>query len=101
MTGSNLNLSGAWTAFWNGISSGLGNLPMALAIIGMLIIVGGLVKFFWDKRRGGGGNNSQLVWTSVIGALLAAPNLIIPLLLGIIDLVVNMFVKLVASVNLS
>jgi len=101
MNGSTLNLSGAWKAFWEGISSGLGNLPMGLAIIGMLIIVAGLVKFFWDKRRGGGGNNSQLVWTSVVGALLAAPNLIIPLLLGILDLVVNMFVKLVKSVDLS
>lgn len=101
MNGSTLNLSGAWQAFWNGISGGLGNLPMALAIIGMLIIVGGLIKFFWDKRRGGGGNTSQLVWTSVIGSLLAAPNLILPILLGIVDLVVNMLVKLFKSVNLS
>lgn len=100
MNGSTLDLSGAWSAFWRGISSGLGNLPMALAIIGMLIIVGGLVKFFWDKRRGGGGNTSQLAWTSIVGSLLAAPNLILPLLLGIIDLVVNMIVKLVKSVNL-
>lgn len=100
MTGSTLDLSGAWSKFWNGIAGGLGNLPIALAIIGMLIIVGGLVKFFWDKRRGGGGNSSQLVWTSVVGSLLAAPNLILPLLLGIIDLLVNMFVKLVQSVSL-
>lgn len=63
----------------------------------MLIIVAGIVKYLWDKRRGGG-NTNALVWTIVVGAVLAAPALIIPILLAAIDVVVNAVVKVIAGV---
>lgn len=94
MDGKTLDLSGAWDKFWGNITGGnFGNFLMLLAIIGMLIVVFGIIKFLWEKRRGGGGNNNALIWTIVVGALLAAPALVIPLLLNVIDILVNAIVK--------
>lgn len=99
MDGKTLNLSGAWDTFWRNISGGnFGQFLTLLAVIGMLIIVAGIVKYLWDKRRGGGGNTNALVWTIVVGAVLAAPALIIPILLAAIDIVVNAVVKVLAGV---
>lgn len=66
-----------------------------LTAVGALLVVMAVVKWFWDKRRGGGGGgggNSSVGWALAVGALLAAPQIIIPVILDILDVVANAFV---------
>lgn len=99
--GNSSNLAGAWSSFWGAISgsAGINNLTTILAIVGMLLIVGALVKFVWDKRRGGGGNSQAVIWTMIVGGILAGPNVFIPLLLTLADFIVNLFETILRSVT--
>lgn len=94
------NLSGAWDRFWGIVtgSSGVDTLFTILAIAGMLLIVGAVVKFLWEKRRGGGGNSQAMVWSIIAGGVLAGPSLLIPLVLRIVDFVINLVAALLRNV---
>lgn len=87
-----IELVGPWNTLWGGITSSLGggkNFIGVVAVLGVILIVAGLITFLWQKRRGSGGNTKQLVMTTVIGALLAGPSVVIPLILTIAELLVN------------
>lgn len=68
-------------------------------MIGVAIIVIAVGKFIWDKKRGGGGGFGSLIWPLVIGGLLAGPDIIIPNLLWIAELVINAFSALLDRVT--
>lgn len=59
------------------------------AAVGVIIIVAAVLKMLWDKRKGGGAGLSSLVWPMVIGAVLAAPVVLIPVFLWVADFVIN------------
>ena len=96
----NSNLVGAWDSFWGTVSgsNGIGSLFNILAWVGLLLIVSAIVKFIWDKRRGGGGNSQAVVFALLVGGLLAAPNMLIPLVLRLVDFVINLVAALLRNV---
>lgn len=84
-----VNLRGSWTKFWQAIEGAYPGLGAALGVIGMIIVLGAVAKFLWDRRRGGG--SASPLWGAIlIGALLAAPTVIMPIALTIIDWIANM-----------
>ncbi|WP_156250808.1 hypothetical protein [Pseudactinotalea terrae] len=95
------NLLGAWERFWGVLSgaNGVGTLFTILAVVGVLLIVGSGIKFLWDKRRGGGANSKALIWTIIAGAVLAGPNLFIPLILRLVDIVVNVLANIIRGLS--
>lgn len=82
------NLKGGWSKVFSSINSAFPNLLTLLGAVGVIIVVLAIAKYFWDKRRGGA-NPANLGWSLAVGGLLAAPALIIPILLGFADAVIN------------
>jgi len=86
----NVNLSAAWTTFWSAINRGqISTLLTIVTVIGLIVMVSALLGFVFKKRRGGGGDTKGLWWAIAIGALCSAPNVLIPVILKLIDLIVN------------
>lgn len=95
-----VNLTGGWNTLWSAISGAIGGQVMAiLTIIGVVLVVFAIGKYFFDKRRGGGVTQGLgvVMWTLVFGAILAAPQAIIPLLLTILDLLINTIIAIVGA----
>lgn len=97
--GESVDLSKGWTDVWvglkgNGAFAGVMNL---LTAVGAVIVVMAIAKLLWEKRRGGGGGGGMgggkgsegIMWALALGALLAAPNLILPVMLQILDIIAN------------
>lgn len=84
-----VDFSGSWTTFWGAASPELNSIVTLLGIIGLLMVAGGIIMWIYRKSRGGGGNTSGLVWTIVIGGILAGPNFLIPIILNVVDFFIN------------
>lgn len=87
----NVDLVSGWNGVWSSIQSTVGTqLTGLLTAVGVLIVVFALGKWFWERRRGGGGaGHSALMYSMAVGALLASPDLVLPVLLTIIDYLCN------------
>jgi len=83
-----VTLVAGWTTVWSAVTSALGPLSALLTAIGALLVVFSIVGYIWERRRGSG-NHSKLAYTLLIGAVLASPDLLIPMFLHIADFVVN------------
>ncbi|GAB2733291.1 hypothetical protein [Nocardioides pakistanensis] len=94
-TSTDIDLSGAWDKFWGAITaaSGADQIINLLGIIGVALVAMALIKWAWDRRRGGGGGmgqQSSAVWGALlIGAILSAPGVILPILLTFMDVIAN------------
>lgn len=88
-----LDLAGKWDEFWKAVSSdtGIGQITKVMAAIGVVLILFGFIKWAWDRRRGGGGmgNSGGVVGSVLVGGLLCAPDVLLPFLLTIVDILVN------------
>jgi hypothetical protein len=85
----NVDLSGGWDTVWGAIKSSAGaQLTTGLTVIGVLILVFALGAYVWGRMRKQG-DLSKLVWAIAVGAILAAPGVIFPILLSIVDIVAN------------
>ncbi|GAB3762657.1 hypothetical protein GCM10028864_54120 [Microlunatus parietis] len=93
-----VNLSGAWTDFWDAVTDkGGAGLTTGAAWIGLLIIIGALIVFLWRRTRGYADENGPrgwVVWAILFGAVLAAPGFLMPAILGLVDLIANTAVGL-------
>ena len=94
-----IDLAGSWNTAWTAISGPLGSFSSLLAVVGTLMVVFGVVGYIWERRRGGGGNHSKLIYTIVIGAVLSAPGVVVPVLLTAIDFIVNALISLLSSTS--
>lgn len=97
-----LNLSGSFTTFWTKFkaSTNSDKLVTLLGVVGVVLLVIGVAGYLWKRRRGqggGGGGTQGLLWTAVVGGLLAAPGFVIPVVLKAVDLIGNAFVSLFSS----
>lgn len=91
-----MNLVGAWNTLWSQLTSGngIGNL---LAVIGVAIIVFFVAKWLWDRRRGGGGGFP--VMPTVLGLVLAGPSFMFPVILTLLDALLNFFIGLIGWIT--
>ena len=98
--GDTVNFRESWSKFWSSLTSstGIGGLFTLLSLVGMLLVAMAIIKWAWDRRRGGGGGGSgAIIGAVIVGALLSAPNLIIPIVLLIVDVVINAVAKIVTN----
>lgn len=85
-----VDLSGAWSTFWNAVTASTGaQLTNVLSVLGVAILVFAFAGYLWQRARSQGGDGGKLVWAVAIGATLAAPGVIFPLMLTIVDVVAN------------
>lgn len=88
-----VNLAGGWKVFWDKVQGQLGGITTLLTVIGALLVVMALVMWLMERRRSGSAGMGQgaqkVMWAGIVGAVLAAPGFILPIMLGIIDLVIN------------
>jgi hypothetical protein len=87
-TGS-LHLASDWSSLWGSISGSIGPLTRLLGAIGLILMLIALIRWVIDKRRGGQANHAGLLWTAIFGAILSAPNMLLPTALTLVDKVVN------------
>ncbi|WP_159604617.1 hypothetical protein [Agromyces humi] len=98
-TAAQVDLVDAWSVFWSTVSSAFdGPLKVLLIVVGIGLIAFSLLKFVWDKRRGGSARQSPIWWTLGLGGLLIAPDILIPLALGILSWVINIALKVIGPV---
>lgn len=100
MAPTDVDLAGAWDKIWSAVSAVAGTeVTTLLTFIGVILVIFAIGKFIFDKRRGGGATSglTAVIWTLIAGGLLAAPNLIIPLALTLLDWVANAIIKIVGA----
>lgn len=89
-----VDLVGPWNELIGAIPGGFLNF---LAIIGVALIVVGFATWAWQRRRGGG-SSSNFVWMTIIGIICAAPKLLIPGVLKLIEYIFEAIGKLASGV---
>lgn len=93
-----IDLARGWDATWLSLTEGYPGLGRTLAFIGVAIVVLSLVKWAWSSRRGGQSQAARPVWgTLIIGSLLTAPTVIVPLLLGVLSTLINIAISLFST----
>lgn len=95
LAGNQLNFQKQWDSTWASISGALGGVATLAGVVGMLLVVGSILSYFWQKRKGGGDTN-KVLYTLIIGALLAAPTLI-SLVLLLVDAIGNVVISVFSS----
>jgi hypothetical protein len=99
MIRTDIDLVGAWSTFWSTVSGAIsGPVKTTLVVVGIGLILFTVVKFLWDKRRGNGGRHGPIWWTLIFGAVLISPDVLLPLILGILQWVINLALKVVTPI---
>lgn len=95
--GDTVDLSAAWDSFWGPVSSAIGtSATTLLTVVGVVILIASIATYIFKKRQGGA-NTGGLFWAALIGAVLAAPAVLFPLLLQLADFVINGFLSLLPA----
>jgi len=94
-----ISLKAGWGTVWAAVQGAVGTqLTTLMTGVGVILVVGSALKWLWERRRSGmQGGHSNLVWTTAFGMVLAGPNILIPVLLGLIDTVANIVIHLLGQ----
>lgn len=95
--GDSINLTQGWNTLWGAL-----NIPPAvmilLSVIGVIMVIGAIFKWILDRKRQGsqgmGQSSGPLLWATLAGVAIAAPALIIPIALTILDWIIKAFVSI-------
>lgn len=92
-----VDLAGAWDKLWSAISSEISGLLDILTIVGVALVVFSIITYFWQKRRGGNMSegSSTIFWVMALGALLCAPQVLIPLFMTLLDQILNAAINII------
>lgn len=90
-----IDLHGAWKTFEQALGNTVNPLLTLLAVFGVLIVIVAIGKWAWDRRRGQGGmGQTGGVWGGLlVGALMCAPKVLIPIFLLILDVIANAVIR--------
>jgi len=93
---------------WSGTMGALQSAPgvtqilLILTYVGVIIVVLALLRWLWDIRKAGSfrgtGTHHKLFLSMMVGALLAAPTLVIPAFLTLLDLFTNAIIGIVQHI---
>ena len=90
-----VDLTSGWNKLWSAISGVAPEFWVALTMIGVGLIIFATGKWALEKYTGRGGQGGKtIMWALVVGCLLAAPAVLIPLMLGIFELIISLVVSL-------
>jgi hypothetical protein len=96
---SNIDIASQWGTLWAAVTSGAPGITNILMAVGALLVIGSLVMWAIKRRTQRGLGDMTAVWGSLlIGALLLAPSVVIPIVLKLIDIIANIVVSLGASI---
>lgn len=85
-----VNMRGAWANIWSTLTSTWPGLTNLMTIVGTIMAVMAFFSWVWQRRRNPSqGNNNVLFGAMLAGALLCAPEIIIPIALWAIDGLIN------------
>lgn len=94
-----IDISSQWSTLWGAVTSGAPQLTGILSAVGALLIIAAIVMWVIKRRTQRGLGDMTAVWGSLIlGAVLLAPSVVIPLILKLIDIIVNIVVSLGSTV---
>lgn len=97
-----VNLAGGWDTLWSAIQGIVsGPVTNILTVVGVILVIFAVSKYFFDKRRGSGVSQGLgiVFWTLLVGALLTAPQVIFPIALRLLDIVANLVIAIVNSAS--
>lgn len=95
-----VNLLAGWNELWGRLSASMPpKVSELMLIVGAALVVFSIVKWLWGKHRGSKskGGGGSMAWTLMIGALLAAPQAVIPMVMATADFVINMVLAALSS----
>jgi hypothetical protein len=90
-----VDLFGAWTGLWGRVTgaAGVDQLMTLATYVGVGLVAFSIGKWAWSRRKGGAQAGS-IGWPLAVGAMLAAPNAVIPAVLWMADGVANIVVNI-------
>lgn len=90
-----VDLSAVWKTFWNAVTEEAGaNFSVVLSVVGLIIVIFTLLGYVWKRWRNQGAQMGQMWLAILLGGLFAAPAILIPLLLFLVDLIANVAINL-------
>jgi hypothetical protein len=93
-----VNLSGQWNTLWGTLKQAVPGLPTILGMLALILVVLAIVSWVWGRRRNiTASNNQPLIGAIIVAAVFAAPDLVLPLLLTIVDGVANFVIRLAGN----
>lgn len=93
-----IDFSGDWDAFWSVLTAtaGIGTVFSVLNVIGVLLCAYAIADFCWIRMKNRGasgrmqlGSGGWWLPLTVVGLLLVAPSVLIPMALTVVDVVAN------------
>lgn len=89
-----------WEAVWGPLRSAIGGQVVTiLAVVGVLIIVVAVLGHLWQRRKGGAFSTSHTLLVPVlVGAILCGPDVVVPILLNLLQSLINVVLGLVNSI---
>ena len=95
---SNIDLTSGWDTLWASIVGATGQtFTNVLTVVGVALMIFAAGKWIWSRRTGRG-NSNDVTYSMVFGALLAGPQVVIPLILTFFELVINLGVGVFSGV---
>jgi hypothetical protein len=89
-----VNLAGSWDKVWSSVTStsGYSKLQWALTVAGLVLVLSAVLRYFWHRHKGQG-QGQHVFWAVVVGAVLVLPGVMIPVILTLVDAVINAIAK--------
>ncbi len=90
-----VDLAKSWSTVWTDVSgaTGFSKFSSLLAIVGVLLVVFSIGRYLW-QRRTGQSQHQHVLWTLVVGGVLVLPDVLIPALLAIADVIINAIINI-------
>ncbi|MGO1851810.1 MAG: hypothetical protein ACTH0V_00190 [Microbacteriaceae bacterium] len=89
----NVDLNSGWSNFLSVVDPS-GGIRTVLGIAGVAIAVFFLIKWIWEKRTGRSGGGGFPIWMMIFAAILAAPSVLIPILLTIVGWIIGIIANI-------
>ncbi len=96
-------MASSWSSFWSTVQSatGIGPFLQLLSFIGVGMLIFSLVTWLFALRRSGSfkanADHHKLILGIIIGAVLAAPSVLVPAFLSLFDVIINFIIGLLPS----
>lgn len=94
-----VSVAAEWDNFWSAITSSNPQVTGVLSFLGIAIAVWAVIVWIRDSRRG---STTQAgkgpMWMLFLGLALCAPGVVLPLVLGLFDIIANLVMGLLGGV---